>query len=61
MIAVDTNILVYAHRADSPFHLRADAVVTALAEGSSAWTVPTLVGHSLYARDRRTIMKLTLP
>lgn len=26
-----------------------------------AWTVPTLVGRSLYARDRRTIMKVTLP
>jgi outer membrane protein assembly factor BamB len=26
-----------------------------------AWTVPSLVGRSLYARDRRNIMKLTLP
>jgi toxin-antitoxin system PIN domain toxin len=40
MIAVDTNILVYAHRADSPFHLKADAVVTTLAEGAFAWAIP---------------------
>ena len=26
MIAVDTNILVYAHRADSPFHDRAQSL-----------------------------------
>ncbi len=26
MIAVDTNILIYAHREDSPFHEQADLV-----------------------------------
>ena len=40
MIAVDTNILVYAHRQDSTFHRRAQVCVRALAEGDGAWAVP---------------------
>lgn len=32
MIAVDTNVLVYAHRLDSPFHEVANRVVRELAE-----------------------------
>jgi uncharacterized protein len=40
LIAVDTNILVYAHRADSPWHLQADGVVAQLAEGTSLWAIP---------------------
>ncbi len=40
MIAVDTNILVHAHRNDSPWHESARTVVAALAEGQSAWAIP---------------------
>ncbi len=40
MIAVDTNILVYCHRIDSPWHDRALAVITDLAEGSADWAIP---------------------
>jgi toxin-antitoxin system PIN domain toxin len=40
MIAVDTNILVYAHRADAPFHQAARRCVTTLAEGRAAWAIP---------------------
>lgn len=40
MIAVDTSILVYAHRADSEWHAAAARRVTDLAEGSSAWAIP---------------------
>lgn len=40
MIAVDTNILVYAHRADSHWHRRADRLVADLAESPSAWAIP---------------------
>jgi toxin-antitoxin system PIN domain toxin len=40
MVAVDTNVLVYAHRGDSTWHARADEVIQALAEGSSAWAIP---------------------
>ena len=35
MIAVDTNILVYAHRRDAEFHEPAAKIMTALAEGRS--------------------------
>ena len=40
MTAVDTNILVYAHRADSPWHEQADRAVAELAEGRSSWAIP---------------------
>ena len=40
MIAVDTNILVYAHRRDSPWHEVARAKVAALAEGRRPWAIP---------------------
>ena len=40
MIAVDTNVLVHAHRGDSPFHDPARAAVTRLAEGSAPWAIP---------------------
>lgn len=40
MIAVDTNILVYSHRADSTFYLQADRCVTELAEGENLWAIP---------------------
>ena len=40
MIAIDTNILVYAHREDAPFHALAKQCVTALAESTAAWAVP---------------------
>lgn len=39
MIAYDTNILVYAHRRESPFHERARALVTASAEGTEPWAL----------------------
>ena len=40
MIAVDTNILVYAHRAESPKHGTARARVVSLVESSSRWGLP---------------------
>ena len=39
MIAVDTNILVYAHRADSPWHDSAAACIRGLAEGTVPWAM----------------------
>ncbi len=39
MIAVHTNILVYAHRADSPFHAAARPVVASLREGTAPWAI----------------------
>ena len=40
MIAVDTNILVYAHREDSPFHAIAYRRIAELAEGHANWAIP---------------------
>ncbi len=40
MIAVDTNILVYAHREDSPWHDSAYSSIEEIAEGRSAWSIP---------------------
>ena len=43
MIAVDTNILIYAHRAESRLHASALARMRALAEGDVAWGLPVFV------------------
>jgi toxin-antitoxin system PIN domain toxin len=40
MLAVDTNILVYAHRREAVEHPAAVAVVRSLAEGAQPWAVP---------------------
>lgn len=40
MIAVDTNILVYAHRRESRFHQQARKLISELAEGQSNWAIP---------------------
>jgi len=40
VIAVDTNILVYAHREEMPGHLAAYARLKTLAEGAAPWGVP---------------------
>ena len=49
MIAVDTNILVYAHRKDSPWHERAAACIIALAEGNTPWAIPWPCIHEFLA------------
>jgi toxin-antitoxin system PIN domain toxin len=49
MIAVDTNILVYAHREDSLWHDAALAKVTELAEGRSPWALPWPCVHEFLA------------
>jgi hypothetical protein len=40
MIAIDSNILVYSHREDSPWHDAAYRCVTQLAESNSPWAIP---------------------
>lgn len=40
MVAVDTNILVYAHRADSEFHKPSATLIRKLAEGTAPWALP---------------------
>ena len=49
MIAVDTNILVYAHREDSTWHDAAWARVQQLAEGRAPWAIPWPCIHEFLA------------
>ncbi len=50
MKAVDTNVLIHAHRADSPFHARAAATLRTLAEGVAPWAIPWPCVHEFYAK-----------
>jgi toxin-antitoxin system PIN domain toxin len=49
MIAVDTNILVYAHREDVSWFPAAEASMRSLAEGSEPWAVPWPCIHEFLA------------
>ena len=49
MIAVDTNLLVYAHRADVPQHEAARAALARLSVASGGWAVPWPCAHEFVA------------
>ena len=49
MIALDTNVLVYAHREDSPWHDAAVARITELAEHRVPWAIPWPCIHEFLA------------
>lgn len=49
MIAVDTNILVAAHRRDADRHERAAAAIRGLAEDPAPWAVPWSCMHEFLA------------
>lgn len=49
MIAIDTNILVYSVRKDSPWHAPALAAVRKVAEGLSSWAIPWPCVHEFLA------------
>jgi hypothetical protein len=49
MIAVDSNLLVYAHREDSPWHDTAYARIVELAEGLAPWAIPWPCIHEFLA------------
>jgi toxin-antitoxin system PIN domain toxin len=49
MIAVDTNLLVYAHREDSPWHDAAYGSIVELAEGRGPWAIPWPCLHEFLA------------
>jgi len=49
VIAVDTNLLVYSHREDSPWHDSAYKQIADLAEGRATWALPWPCIHEFLA------------
>ena len=49
MIAIDTNLLVYAHRPEIPFHERARQVLTEAVAGTEPVSVPWPCAHEFLA------------
>jgi toxin-antitoxin system PIN domain toxin len=49
VIAVDANVLVYAHRADAPWHREAARALAGLAKGTAPWAVPWPCVHEFLA------------
>lgn len=49
MIGVDSNLLVYAHREDSPWHAAAFDRMVELAEGRAPWAIPWPCIHEFLA------------
>ena len=49
MIAIDSNLLVYAHREDSPWYEGSSQVLRALAEGRRPWAIPWPCIHEFLA------------
>jgi toxin-antitoxin system PIN domain toxin len=49
LIAVDTNLLVYAHRRDSPWFKAAQQALRPLVEGTVPWAVPWPCIHEFVA------------
>jgi len=49
MIGVDSNLLVYAHREDSPWHAQALDRIVHLAEGRATWAIPWPCIHEFLA------------
>ena len=58
MIAFDTNILVYAHRKDSPFHEKAYSLLKETAESKTSWAIPFPCIHEFYATNWRGFTRL---
>lgn len=49
MIAVDSNILVYAHKRDAPFHAEAKAALSGLVSSADTWAIPWPCVHEFFA------------
>ncbi len=49
MIAIDTNLLVYAHREDSEWHAAAKACLVDLANSGNPWAIPWSSIHEFFA------------
>jgi predicted nucleic acid-binding protein len=49
LIALDTSLLVHAHRRDALFHAAASTCVVRLAEGNTPWAIPWPCVHEFLA------------
>lgn len=49
MVAVDTNLLVYAYRSDAPFHTAARGLIDTLARNVATWAIPWPCAHEFVA------------
>jgi hypothetical protein len=49
VIAIDSNLLVYAHREESPWHDAALRCISELAEGRRQWAIPWPCLHEFLA------------
>jgi toxin-antitoxin system PIN domain toxin len=49
VIAVDTNLLVYAHRSDSEWNEPANRAIATLASGPTTWGIPWPCVHEFFA------------
>jgi toxin-antitoxin system PIN domain toxin len=49
LIAIDANLLVYAHRRDSPWFEAARRALRPLIEGSATWAIPWACVHEFLA------------
>jgi toxin-antitoxin system PIN domain toxin len=49
LIAIDTNIIVYAHRRDSEFYPKARGAIDELASGLERWAIPWPCLHEFHA------------
>ena len=48
MIALDTNVLVYAHRSEGEHYSKAKRLLQDLAEGTAAWAIPWQCFHEFF-------------
>ena len=49
MIAVDTNVLVYAHRRESEHHVAARSLLKEFADGRAQWAIPWPCVYEFYS------------
>jgi toxin-antitoxin system PIN domain toxin len=49
VIAVDSNVLVYAHKKDAPFHAEAKAALSGLVRSAGDWAIPWPCVHEFFA------------
>jgi len=58
MIAVDTNVLIYAHRKDSALHHKAITWLRILAEGEVPWAIPVFcLGEFIRVVTHRSVFQ----